>query len=111
VTLIFDANLSATLVRSLRDVYPGSSHVSGHAGLQHNDRAIWDHALKGRYAIVSKDSDYAHFSLLYGPPPKVILLAIGNCSTIEIDRLLRRNAGVVRAFLEDETTGLLVLRL
>lgn len=108
--LLFDANLSPRLVRKLREVYPGSSHVSVHPGLQYDDRAIWQHAQKLQFAVVSKDNDFAHLSMLYGPPPKVVLLAVGNATTKVIEKLMLRDAGLIGQFIEHETTGLLILR-
>lgn len=108
--LLFDANLSPRLVRSLRDVYPGSSHVTVIAGLQYDDRVIWQHAKEMQFAVVSKDNDFVHLSMLFGPPPKVILLAVGNAPTKVIEKLMRKDAGLIGQFLEHETTGLLILR-
>ena len=40
-------------------------------------------------AIVSKDSDFNARSSVFGAPPKVIWLALGNCSTNQIERRVR----------------------
>lgn len=108
--LLYDANLSPALVRNLSDVYPNSSHVFAHSEMQYDDRAIWSHARDSQFAIVSKDTDFAHLSMLFGPPPKVVLLAVGNASTNQIEQLLRRDAGLVGLFFENDRSGLLILR-
>ena len=59
--------------------------------------------------IVSKDVDMHDLSLLFGNPPKVVWLRLGNCSTTEVEDLLRKNYEVVKLFSEDEQLSLLVL--
>ena len=39
---------------------------------------------------MTKDEDFHRLSVLHGPPPKVIWIRLGNCSTDEVIRLLRR---------------------
>lgn len=50
------------------------------------------------FVIVSKDSDFHQRSLVFGHPPKVIWVRLGNCSTADIERLLRHNETTIRTF-------------
>ena len=50
-----------------------------------DDSDVWAYARQYGFIIVSKDGDFSGRSSLYGAPPKVIWLALGNCSTSEID--------------------------
>jgi predicted nuclease of predicted toxin-antitoxin system len=59
--------------------------------------------------IVSKDADMHDLSLVFGNPPKVIWLRIGNCSTLQVETLLRREFSTIELFCEDETLSLLAL--
>jgi len=59
--------------------------------------------------IVSKDEDMHDLSLVFGNPPKVIWLCLGNCSTLQIENLLRRNFNAIELFYEDENLSLLAL--
>ena len=59
--------------------------------------------------IVSKDVDMHDLSLLFGNPPKVVWLRLGNCSTTEVEDLLRKNYEVIKLFSEDEQLSLPVL--
>jgi predicted nuclease of predicted toxin-antitoxin system len=61
------------------------------------------------YTIVTKDSDYSDMSVLRGFPPKVIWIRLGNCTTQQIEDLLRRNREAVVAFESDAMVGLLSL--
>lgn len=38
---------------------------------------------------------------LLGPPPKVIGLVVGNCTTLMIERLLKENAKAISVFEND----------
>ena len=48
--------------------------------------------------------------LLFGNPPKVIWLRLGNCSTAQAKNLLRREFGAIQAFRADPDVSLLALR-
>lgn len=89
-------NLAPRLVDTLADLYPGSTHVRDLGLASADDRAVWDGAVDRAPAIVSKDSDFQQRSFVEGHPPKVIWRRLGNCSTTDIEVLLRdRHADVV----------------
>jgi predicted nuclease of predicted toxin-antitoxin system len=67
-------NLSPRLVRSLSDVYPGSSHVSLVGLDRASDAEVFDYALDNGYALVSKDVDFAELAQARSPSPKVVWL-------------------------------------
>jgi predicted nuclease of predicted toxin-antitoxin system len=59
--------------------------------------------------IVSKDSDMHQRSFLFGHPPKVIWVRLGNCSTSDIEALLRANLDSIESFFDDEEASFLSL--
>ena len=59
--------------------------------------------------IVSKDEDFHRFSVLQGPPPKVVWIRLGNCSTDDVAVLLRQRRGEIEAFLAHEDAAFLAL--
>lgn len=61
------------------------------------------------FAIVSKDADFRQLSFLYGFPPKVIWLRVGNRSTAEIDGLIRGHVIDIVAFDGDLAAALPIL--
>ena len=73
------------------------------------DPIVWDYAKDNDLMIVSKDADMHDLSLVFGNPPKVIWLRLGNCSTSQVENLLRRDFNVIRSFYEDENLSLLSL--
>ena len=74
------------------------------------DRAVWDYAAQNDYIIVSKDVDFSDMSVLLGAPPKVIWVQLGNCSTAEIEQLLRTHFQTIEDFDQDPALRLLRLR-
>jgi predicted nuclease of predicted toxin-antitoxin system len=107
--LLFDQNLSPRLVDRLDDIYPNSVHVA-EAGLDRAlDREIWAHAREQDLAVVTKDADFGELSVLRGFPPNVIWIRRGNCSTQEIENLLRRREDAVKQLRGDEKTGVIEL--
>jgi predicted nuclease of predicted toxin-antitoxin system len=109
VKLLFDENLSSRLPQALTDIYPGSAHVH-HCGLgSADDAAIWEYAGENDFTIVSKDSDFQERSVLMGQPPKLIWLKVPNCSSEEIENLLRAAAGIIERFIQQHEESCLVL--
>jgi len=107
--LLFDQNLSPRLVDRLADLYPHSIHVSAVGLSTALDLRIWEYARENDYIIVTKDADFSELGLLHGFPPKVIWIRRGNCSTAEIEALLRESHEVIRAMSDDPNTGILTL--
>jgi predicted nuclease of predicted toxin-antitoxin system len=109
VRLLLDQNLSPRLCQLLADLDATVAHVRD-AGLQAaDDAAIWDYALGHGFMIVTKDSDFNSRALLFGTPPKVVSIRLGNCSTRDIELLLRSSFAVLTHFAADTTAALLVL--
>jgi predicted nuclease of predicted toxin-antitoxin system len=59
---------------------------------------------------VTKDADYDDMGVVRGHPPKVLWLLIGNCTTAQIEAVLRQNHSLVEGFEQDPTMGTLCLR-
>ena len=107
--LLFDENLPPRLAETLANLYPGSIHVHECGLGSTDDSAIWQYAKENGFAIVSKDSDFQERSVLRGSPPKIIWLRVANCTTSEIDSLLRAAVPVIRRFINEEEESCMVL--
>jgi len=109
VKLLFDQNLSPRLVRAVEPHFPGSIHVRD-VGLQAAaDEIVWSYSADHEFVIVSKDSDFHQRSFLFGAPPKVIWLQCGNCSTAQIEDLLRSRRDEILSFEKDQEAAFLVI--
>jgi predicted nuclease of predicted toxin-antitoxin system len=109
VKLLLDHNLSPRLVRLLAEVYPECTHVHDIGMDRASDTEVWHYAAEHGFTIVSKDSDFHQRSLLFGSPPKVVWLRIGNCSVAESATALRERYIPVRRFVEESTADFLVV--
>jgi predicted nuclease of predicted toxin-antitoxin system len=105
--LLLDQNLSFRLLEKLLPAYPGSTQVKFVDLDQADDLTLWQFARDNGFTIVTKDSDFHEFSLLYGNPPKVIWLKCGNKPKWFILGLLLNNQEKIEAFFEDEETSCL----
>jgi len=85
--LLLDENISPRLADSLADLFPASLHVHALGLAQADDTTIWQYAGQHGYAVLSKDSDFYHASMIRGHPPKLIWVRLGNCSTSDIENL------------------------
>jgi predicted nuclease of predicted toxin-antitoxin system len=74
-----------------------------------DDQVVWAFAAQHGLAIVSKDSDFQQRALLYGQPPKVIWVRLGNCTTAAVSALLRARHDDVLAFEADAMAAFLIL--
>ncbi len=108
--LLIDENLSPKLARQLNDLFPGSESVKDLNLQQADDGVIWRHAQVNGHVIVTKDLDLFQRTLLFGHPPKVIRIELGNCSTTNVETLLRWRVDRIRAFISDEDAACLALR-
>ena len=107
--LLFDENLSQKLARRVSDIFPNSLHVRDVGLKTADDPSVWDYAKANHFMIVSKDADMHDLSLVFGDPPKVVWLRLGNCSTSDVENLLRRDFDIIKAFYEDDSASLLAL--
>ena len=107
--LLFDENISPRLADRLADIYPASAHVSN-VGLGNAlDKVVWEYARQNDFMIVTKDADFSEMSLVSGFPPKIIWIRRGNCSTRDIEILLRESFGAIAVLSDDPALGILTL--
>ena len=107
--LLFDEMLAPSLVHRLSDLFEASEHVRNLELKQTPDSEVWHEAERLGYAIVTKDKDFANLSLVWGAPPKVVLLQLGNCTVQQIEERLRRDAVRISEFVNNSPKPLLVI--
>jgi predicted nuclease of predicted toxin-antitoxin system len=107
--LLFDENLSPKLVKLIGDLFPASVHVRDVELKAADDPLVWQYAQANEFIICSKDSDMHQRSFLFGFPPKVVWVRLGNCSTSDVENLLRTHFGIIEAFAADDYASFLVL--
>ena len=107
--LLLDQNLSPRICGLISAQFPGCVHMRDVGLATAPDADVWKYAERHQLAIVSKDSDFHQRSLVFGQPPKVIWIRLGNSSTTAIANLLIRCRTEVVRFLDDPDTTFLSL--
>lgn len=107
--LLFDQNLSPSLVRRLTDIFPHARHVSMVGLGSASDEAVWEYARTNGCVIVTKDADFSDLGVMRGYPPQIIWLRFGNCTTHEIEMALRAQYSAIKAMDTDRSVGMLTI--
>ena len=101
--LLLDQNLSFRLLDKLEAAYPSSTQVKFVGLDQADDLTVWQFAKDNGFTIVTKDSDFHEFSLIYGSPPKVIWMKCGNESRQYVLDSLLNNQEKIIDFFDNES--------
>jgi predicted nuclease of predicted toxin-antitoxin system len=109
VRLLFDQNLSHRLCDAIADLYPGAAHVRDFGLASADDETVWLFARERGYTIVSKDEDFHQRSFVFGHPPKVIWIRLGNCTTEQIVNVLRTRTAEISDFHASPDASFLAL--
>ena len=107
--LLLDENLSRRLVSKLLEAFPDTIHVSAVDLLMTPDPDIWAYAKQHGFTIITKDDDFLALAHRYGPPPKLIMVEIGNCTNAVIAERLLASAVRLRELAEHTTAGIIKL--
>lgn len=59
------------------------------------DREIRQIAIQKDQIIITKDSDFEDFYFIEGVPPRVLLVAIGNCSNSDLFEIFNENLDLI----------------
>jgi predicted nuclease of predicted toxin-antitoxin system len=101
--LLFDQNISFRIVKQLSILFPGAAQVK-ELGLENSsDRDIWEYAKKNSYTIITFDADFGVLATLFGHPPKIIWLRIGNTSSNALIDYLQKHSEVIKEFISSLT--------
>jgi len=109
--LLFDQNLPWRLVNTVSRKFPGSEHVVSLGLSNASDQEIWACALENDFCICTKDADFHQLSFLYGPPPKVLWLQIGNRPTGEIKELVEEHLDKIQEFASTDEALMIIRQL
>lgn len=101
--LLFDQNISFRVANRLRPVFPGCGQVRELNLENKTDREIWSFAKTEYFTIVTFDADFYDLVTLYGHPPKVVWLRMGNTSSDNLITVLQNHAEIIKAFVSDKS--------
>jgi predicted nuclease of predicted toxin-antitoxin system len=102
--ILIDQNISFRIVARIQQAFPNIAHVKSLNLIDENDYKIFKFARQNGFdAILTLDEDFYNILLEYNPPPKVIWLRIGNCSTAHLAQIILNNQTDIQTFLNDTT--------
>jgi predicted nuclease of predicted toxin-antitoxin system len=100
VKFLVDANLPPRLCVWLRSHRHEAEHLFDRNLLTATDTQIWERGRIARLIILSKDVDFYDRALLFGAPPQVVHVALGNCRNTRLFEVLSDEwAEIERALL------------
>ncbi|MBK9563992.1 MAG: DUF5615 family PIN-like protein [Saprospiraceae bacterium] len=71
--ILFDQNISFRILKKLSPYFTNCKHASQYGLMDCDDLTIRQYAKKMNFIMVTFDSDFFDYSILYGHPPKIIL--------------------------------------
>ncbi len=106
---LLDQNLSHKLLAALLVEFPESTHVRNVGLATSSDHEVWEFARDNDFTIMSKDNDFRQRSFVEGHPPKIVWIRLGNCTTLEIESLLKERLEELKTFETDPDASFLVV--
>ena len=70
--LLFDQNISFRILRAIESHFPEATQVRLEGLENFSDKEIWEYARDYDFVIVTFDSDFYEFSVIWGSPPKIV---------------------------------------
>jgi predicted nuclease of predicted toxin-antitoxin system len=112
VKWLVDAQLPPSLCDWVRERNDDAIHVSEISdGLSLQDETIWNLAKREEFVIISKDRDFFERSIVFGSPPQVVHLDVGNCSNEKLYSLLHQHWGEIRYAIRKEKSLIVVSKM
>jgi len=100
--ILFDQNISHRLVKKISDILPDAKQVRELGIENSSDKEIWEFAKIEEYIIVTFDSDFYDFSLVWGHPPKIVWIRTQNQTTNNLEVILRKYINSITALDNDD---------
>lgn len=67
------------------------------------DKQIRKISIEENFIVIKKDKDFADHFLLFGPPPKIFFLQIGNCSNKTLFSILEKKFSKILQLFDEGT--------
>jgi len=101
--LLFDQNISFRILPAVELHFPASTQVRLEGLENTSDRKIWEYARDNDFLIVTFDSDFYEFSVIWGSPPKIVWLKSFNQTTNAIADLIIDHKESIEDFANDSS--------
>jgi predicted nuclease of predicted toxin-antitoxin system len=101
MNILFDQNISFRIIPLIQDIFPKAKQVRQLDLENKSDKQIWEYAKQHDFIIVTFDSDFYDFSLVWGHPPKIIWIRTSNQTTQNIEKIIRKHCDAISDFQND----------
>jgi predicted nuclease of predicted toxin-antitoxin system len=108
VKLLLDQNLPKALLSILLPHFPMSAHVADLELTRATDEALWTRARAIGFEIATRDSDFLDIAELRGPPPKILLLRLGNVSVAGLLAIVQPLVATLPSLLQESSLGVAI---
>ena len=108
--LLFDQNISFRILQAINSYFPEATQVRLEGLENFSDKEIWHYARKNDFVIVTFDSDFYDFSLIWGSPPKIVWIRNFNQTTEAIADLIIANKDSIKEFANDTSIDCLEVK-
>ena len=98
--LLFDQNISYRIISKLSTTYSDVFAIKELHLENSKDIEIWNYSKTNDFTLVTFDSDFFDLATLYGHPPKIVWLRLGNISTGELTMYLENKYSIIKEFIE-----------
>ncbi len=97
--LFFDLYISYRIITKIESIFPESIHTSTVGLNGKSDKEIRKYCQRDGYTIVTFDADFYELANLFGHPPKIIWIRIGNMSTDNIAKIISAYSNDIKDFV------------
>ncbi len=101
MNILLDHNLPPRLVRLLAKHFDTVRHVTDFGLESACDRELWEYARDQGFTLMTKDKDFYHLSLFYGPSPKIIWIRSGNMTAQTLIDFIESAIPALKAFASE----------
>jgi predicted nuclease of predicted toxin-antitoxin system len=99
--LLFDQNISFRILPKILECFPDSAQVHELNLANKTDKQVWQYAKSNGFSIVTFDADFNDLATLFGHPPKIIWLRLGNTSTQILSEFMIEKQSLIKDFISN----------
>lgn len=99
--VVCDVHIARKVVRYFQDQGIDAIHVNDILDRWHTkDEKIAEYADDNGYVVMSKDNDFKNSHLLKGLPQRLLMVSLGNISTVKLIGILEKNLDLLKERFE-----------
>ncbi|MEX0780937.1 MAG: DUF5615 family PIN-like protein [Balneolales bacterium] len=106
---LIDVQLPPNLCKWVEEKKDHARHaIDIQNGLTLSDVELWQIAVDQKEIIITKDSDFLDRYLLFGSPPRILYISVGNCSNKKLFEILDVHWNTIYSLFKNGSEVILV---